>query len=87
MKNYVSLVPALQWSLFLLCPELEAIAANAPPNKPFVMSPSEAKFIAYLIMRHGTNYKVGIEQVLNAACVRLCVLEILSKASWLWTKQ
>ena len=66
MSPWCALVPALQWSLFLLCPELEAIAANAPPNKPFVMSPSEAKFIAYLITRHGTNYKVGIEQVLNA---------------------
>ena len=67
--------------LFLLCPELEAIAANAPPSKPFVMSPSEAKFIAYLVTRHGKNYKVGIEQVLNLmnaahywrACVRLYI--------------
>ena len=38
--------------------ELEAIAATDPPSKPFLMSPSEAKFIAYLITRHGSNYKV-----------------------------
>ena len=38
--------------------ELEAIAANVPPSKPFIMSPSEAKFIAYLIVKYGTNYKV-----------------------------
>lgn len=40
--------------------ELEAIAAEPPPSKQFVMSPSEAKFIAYLITRHGNNYKVCI---------------------------
>ena len=39
--------------------ELEAIAAEPPPSKQFVMSPSEAKFIAYLITRHGNNYKVS----------------------------
>ena len=42
-----------------LCLELEAIAAEPPPSKQFVMSPSEAKFIAYLITRHGNNYKVS----------------------------
>ena len=48
------------YSTMLCFLELEAIAADAPPSKPFLMSPSEAKFIAYLITRHGTNYKVSL---------------------------
>ena len=39
--------------------ELEAIAADTPASKQFLMSPSEAKFVACLILRHGTNYKVS----------------------------
>ena len=42
-----------------LPPELESIASQPRASKPYLMSPSEAKFIAYVITRYGSNYKVG----------------------------
>ena len=63
----------------MLVSELEAIAADAPPSKPFVMSPSEAKFIAYLITGHGTNYKVPLNTLCCESAVSMCVCMIVKK--------
>lgn len=55
----------LAWKLcsvyecMFLSTELESIASQPQASKPYLMSPSEAKFLAHLITRHGSNYKVG----------------------------